>query len=238
MTGSSLWAESVPCGFSPLSSCSLGPSHACRRLGVGLLFLSFSSSRLGRLHGWFSRLWFQCSYSSMALLSGVGSRDLFVFLSSSLAGYTSMLLLSSWPPLPSTGPSLVFYPWFRFLTFVLSLRSLPFPVYIYICLASVSFALVFFSSALLLHSCTCPCFSVLACSLLGHYSWSSFGFCRQCFLVPLLCNSVESFAMGSSLCAELSHRVVLGCLGPNRLWSWLFLLFRFWSLVPFFSFCS
>ena len=36
-----------------------------------------------------------------------------------------------------------------------------------ISLASGSFALRFFSSPSLLHSCPCPCFSVLACDLLG-----------------------------------------------------------------------
>ena len=111
-----------------------------------------------------------------------------------------------------------------------------------ISLASGSFALVFFSSTSLQHSCTCPYFSVLACSLLGRYSWSSFGFCRQCFLVPLLRHSVESqypSRRGPPFGPSCLIGVVLGCSGPNRLWSWLFLLLRFWSLVPvFFSFCS
>ena len=152
-----------------------------------------------------------------------------------------MLLLSSWPPLPSTGASLVFSPWFRLLTFLLSMRSLPFRS-MYISLAFVSFALVFFSSTSLLHSCTCPCFLVLACGLLGHYSWSSFGLCRQCFLVPLLRHSVESQCpsrRSPPFGPSCLIGVVLGCSGPNRLWSWFFLLFQFWSLVPFFfSFCS
>ena len=134
--------------------------------------------------------WFRCSSSSVALLSGVGSRGLLAFLSSSLAGchfYASALFLAS----ASFHRYLVsILPWFHLLTFLLSLRSLPFPISV--SLASVSFALVFFSGTSLLHSCTCPCFSVLACGLLGPYSWSSFGFCRQCFLVPLLRNSVES----------------------------------------------
>ena len=190
-TGSSLWAESVPCGFSPLSSCSLGPSHAYGCLGVGLLlFLSFSSSRLGPLFGWSSLLGFSAPplpwLSCLELCPGA----FLSFCHLRWRGVTFMLLLSSWPPLPSTGASLVFYPWFRLLTFLLSLRSLPFSISL--SLASVSFALVFFSGTSLLHSCPCPCFSVLLCGLLGHCSWSSFGFCRQCFLVPLLRNLVES----------------------------------------------
>ena len=126
MTGSSLWAESVPCGFSPLSSCSLGPSYACGfsplsscslgpsyacgRLSVGLLlFLSFSSSRLGPLFGRSSLLglcapplpWLSC------LELGLGAFLSFCHLR--WRGVTIMRLLSSWPPLPSTGASLVFF---------------------------------------------------------------------------------------------------------------------------------
>ena len=45
-TGSYLWAESVPCGFSPAFFLFVGPSHACGHLCVGLLHLvpSWSSS--------------------------------------------------------------------------------------------------------------------------------------------------------------------------------------------------
>ena len=98
-TGSSLWAESVPCGFSPLSSCSLSPCHACGRLGVGLLLLlSLSSSRLGPLVGWSSLLGFGAPPLPGLSCLASGLWGLLVFLSPSLAGchfYASALFLAS-----------------------------------------------------------------------------------------------------------------------------------------------
>ena len=117
--GSSLWAESVPGGFSPLSSCSLGPSHACGCLGVSLLlFLSLSSSRLGPLVGWSSLIgfgapplpWLSC------LELGLGAFLSFCHLrwQVSLLCFYSLPDLRFLPQVP------------RLLTFFLSLRSLPF----------------------------------------------------------------------------------------------------------------
>ena len=191
------------------------------------------------LVGWSSLLGFGAPPLPWLSCLELGLGGLLVFLSSSLAGChfsASALFLASASFHRCLASILSMIP----LAYLLVVHaSLPFRS---ISLASGSFALVFFSSTSLQHSCSCPCFSVLACGLLGHYSWSSFGFCRQCFLVPFLRHSFEyqyPSRRGPPFGPSCLSGVVLGCSGPNRLWSWLFLLLRFWSLVPFFfSFCS
>ena len=86
-TGSSLWAESVPFGFSPLCSSSL-VLHMPVGVYASVSFCFSPSPRpvlvLSSVGVFFS--WVPCYSSSVVLLSGFGSRCLLVFPWSSLAG--------------------------------------------------------------------------------------------------------------------------------------------------------
>ena len=184
-----------------------------------------------------------CLGSVLLLFRGalvwLGSRCLLVFLWSSLAGvaFVRLFLLSSRPLLPSTGASWVLFPIAGFCPPSCCPGVHCLLGHLSLSLASVSFDLVFYSGASLLHSCPCPCLWVPSVRPPRPLLLVLLRLQPCVVLVHLLRNSVELQFLRDRV-LTLGQVFSYGCF-LGLFWSWSFLLFRIWSFVlSFFSLCS
>ena len=127
----------------------VGPSHPCGRLCVVSFCFSPSPRPVLVLSsGWSSPLRFRATPLPWFACLDLGLGDFFSFCGLRWRGVNIvlLLLLSFWPPLPYTGASRVLFSMFSFASLLVVLA---FPAFLDTCLslASVSFALVFFSGA-------------------------------------------------------------------------------------------